>query len=196
MSSVVETPWKVKQKWEEKLSIQFDENELEYYFVIPHHVTMNTKLITFQFQILHQILPTNSKLFLFKLLDTELCSFCHETKETIVHLFYVCQHVRNIWIILKQKLRELCGVDVCFNEQIVIFGYNDKSENYRAINLLILLAKRFIYINRCQYSIPNMKSLFEYIKCFRCIDIYSSHSLGFRKETEIKESWQIISKIL
>lgn len=165
--------------------------------MIPHHVTMNTKLVTFQFQILHRILSTNSKLFVFKLLDTELCSFCHETKETIIHLFCECQHVRNIWIVLKQKLAELCGVDVCFNEQTVIFGYNRKtSVNYRAINLLILLAKRFIYIYRCQYTLPNVKSLFEYIKYFRCIDIYSSHSLGLRKENEIKESWQIISKIL
>lgn len=58
--------------------------------MIPHNVTMNAKLISFQIQISHRILCTNSRLFIFKILDTEMCSFCHETKESISYLFYGC----------------------------------------------------------------------------------------------------------
>lgn len=96
LSSVPEIPVNVKHKWEERISIDIVENEWEQYFMIPHNVTMNTKLISFQFQILHRILCTNSRLFIFKILDTEMCSFCHETKESISHLFYGCLHARNI----------------------------------------------------------------------------------------------------
>lgn len=197
LSSVAETPVNVKHKWEERMSIDIVENEWEQYFMIPHNVTMNTKLISFQFQILHRILCTNSRLFIFKILDTEMCSFCHETKESISHLFYGCLHARNIWITIQEKLKNLCNIDVCFNEQTVIFGCKHAIPVlYRALNLLILLAKRFIYINRCKYILPSTKSLFEYIKCFRYVDIYSSHSLNIRKENEVKDSWRIISKIL
>lgn len=91
LSSVAETPVNVKHKWEEKMSIDIvKKNEWEQYFMIPHNVTMNAKLISFQIQISHRILCTNSRLFIFKILDTEMCSFCHETKESISYLFYGC----------------------------------------------------------------------------------------------------------
>lgn len=71
------------------MSIDIVENEWEHYFTIPHNVTMKTKLISFQFQILHRILCTNSRLFIFKILDTEMYSFCHETKESISHFLWL-----------------------------------------------------------------------------------------------------------
>lgn len=106
------------------MSIEIVENEWEQYFTIPYNVTVNKKLISFQFQILHRILFTNSRLFISKILDTEMCSFCHEPNESISHLFYGCLHARKIWITIQEKLKNLCDIDVCFNEHTVIFGCN------------------------------------------------------------------------
>jgi len=47
----------------------------------------NNQFSVFQYKILHRILSTNSLLFKCKLKETQLCNFCNETKETILHLF-------------------------------------------------------------------------------------------------------------
>ena len=40
---------------------------------------------------------TNVKLYKWKILSTELCSFCYMSPETILHLFYECVYVKKYW---------------------------------------------------------------------------------------------------
>lgn len=92
--------------------------------------------------------------------------FLHKTKESINHLFYECLHAQNIWITIQEILKNMCGTDVCIDKQIVIFGCNyNNFVIYRSITFYILIAKSFIYIQRCQYILP----LFKYIKCNKYI---------------------------
>ena len=57
-----------------------------------------TLLRTFQYKINNRILYTNDKLYKFRLVDTELCSFCMETKETLLHHLWECHYVKTVWI--------------------------------------------------------------------------------------------------
>jgi hypothetical protein len=41
-------------------------------------------------------------------------TFCTETKESIVHIFGECNHVRNIWLAIVNFLK-ICGVSLPFN---------------------------------------------------------------------------------
>jgi len=53
-------------------------------------ITKDTKLQNVQFKLLHRILPVNSFLYKCGLQETELCTFCTETKENMLHLFWNC----------------------------------------------------------------------------------------------------------
>ena len=53
----------------------------------PFITTQEVKLRWFQYRILNRILTTNCFAYKLKLIDSESCTFCHETKETVVHLF-------------------------------------------------------------------------------------------------------------
>ena len=53
---------------------------------------------------------TNSKLFKCKLSETELCSFCNNTKETILHLFFECMYSKNILLSFVSLLQEKCNI--------------------------------------------------------------------------------------
>ena len=70
-------------------------------------VTKNTKLIEFQFKLLHKRLSTNSYLYKIKTKNTESCTFCKTQKEDIIHLFWYCDRVASLWnrieIMIKQQ---------------------------------------------------------------------------------------------
>jgi hypothetical protein len=65
----------------------------------------------FQYKFLHRTILTNTFLYKCRLVETELCAFCGETRETILHLFCDCNIVKNIWlkkVIFHAIYPELC----------------------------------------------------------------------------------------
>ena len=54
-------------------------------------------LKSFQYKILNNVLYLNKKLDTFGLSNMQLCSFCKMEEETIIHLFYYCIHIQDIW---------------------------------------------------------------------------------------------------
>ena len=80
-------------------------------------VTKDTKLQDFQYKLIHKILTTNSFLYKCGLKETELCTFCTETKESLVHIFCV----RNFWLSSGNFLK-ICGLSLPFNAKDIILG--------------------------------------------------------------------------
>ena len=62
--------------------------------------TRNTKLQNFQFKLSHIITATTTFLFKRGLKETELCTFCTETKESLLHLFWECTYTKINWFSL------------------------------------------------------------------------------------------------
>ena len=53
--------------------------------------TTSTRLRHFLFKFLHGIITTNSVLYKIKIIDTNVCSFCANCEETIIHLYWECR---------------------------------------------------------------------------------------------------------
>jgi hypothetical protein len=53
-------------------------------FILPLLWLQETKLQNFQFKLSHRMTATNSFLFKCGLKETELCTFCTETKESLL----------------------------------------------------------------------------------------------------------------
>ncbi|XP_077866403.1 uncharacterized protein LOC144354150, partial [Saccoglossus kowalevskii] len=71
----------------------------EPFYRIPLIATIDTKLREFQYKILHNIITTNVNLFKMKppRVESAQCTFCESEEETMLHLFYKCQHVEMFW---------------------------------------------------------------------------------------------------
>ena len=115
----------------------------------------------FQFKLLHRILPTNSYLYKCNLKETELCNFCQETKETILHLFLECTVSKKLWLQIKTTLFQTCDVHIpCLSKDIILGS--DQVE--LSINYFIVLIKYYIYLCWCKNEIPNITGAFNFLK--------------------------------
>ena len=56
-------------------------------FKLPFSIGFDYWMKMFQYKILHRILPTSCKLFQYGIKETDLCDYCKESRETILHIF-------------------------------------------------------------------------------------------------------------
>lgn len=96
-----------------------------------------------------------------------MCSFCHETPETLIHIFYECRYVTSFWENFQLWINDTLHLDLKFTVTEVIFGFF--SQNNDIVNLCIILAKFHIYKQKLKNSIPcfeGMKKEMFYYKKF------------------------------
>ena len=67
------------------------------YFNLAFSSTKETKLIMFQYKILHDIVFSKEKLFRANIANTDLCYRCLETKQDLKHMLISCQFVSEFW---------------------------------------------------------------------------------------------------
>ena len=92
-----------------------EEENWDIIYQLPFKSILSTKLQSFQYKLSLRILYTNSMLLKYGLSETELCSFCFETKESLIHLLYECRFVRSLWLQLTDNMRSKCGIIIQFN---------------------------------------------------------------------------------
>ena len=136
------------QKWERDIRI-FTENEWKIYFSLPFKTTKDSKLRWFQIRLLHRILTTNKFMHMINRRENNLCSFCNYNTETILHLFWECAEIQDIWVRVFHWLNITQHIaDFDLSAEIVLFGFKEKTNMSKSINLIILLIKYVIY--RCK----------------------------------------------
>ena len=64
-------------------------------YELPFKVTMENKLRCFQYKVIHDILPTNNKLYKMKLKASPSCDRCNHPYENLLHLLYECPRIQN-----------------------------------------------------------------------------------------------------
>ena len=128
-------------------------------YCIPFSVTKDTKLQDFQYKLIHRILITNSFLYKCGLKETELCTFCTETKESLVHIFWECNYVRNFWLSIGNFLI-ICGLGLPFNAKDIILGLTE----HISINNVLIILKYYIYVCRCKYRDLDLEGGLEFLK--------------------------------
>ena len=75
-------------------------------YIFPRIVTNNTRLRDFQYKVLNNALYLNKHIFIFKLSDTKLCSFCNQEDETDINLFANCSKSKSLWDRLKKHFKD------------------------------------------------------------------------------------------
>lgn len=159
-------PTKSEDKWQTILDCNLSENNWMEIYNTPHQATRDTKLRLLQYKILHRILPVNSWLFKCGLTNSNTCNFCQIYIETIEHLLWECNVIKNLWLALCQKL----NIEI-FNMKDAILGI---SEDF-AIEHIKIITKDYIF--KCKLynnTQPNLNNLLHVMKIK--IKIEESHT--------------------
>ena len=147
--------------WFEKYFIEFSSAEWKKIFCLSRMITSDTKLIEFQFKIIHRVFPTDSYVSNFDNTVSKICNLCH-VENNIPHMFVDCVKVNQFWQSCKLWLAGIEGNDINLSTSKIIFGIHSGSKLY--INFCILHAKWFININRQENHYLNFDIFKSYLK--------------------------------
>lgn len=155
-------------------------------------ITNNGKLRSFQYRLINHAIITNVNLKQWKIVQSDLCTFCNQEKETIVHLFWECSRVVPIWNQVSEWFDKM-DPSLKLNSQNVIF--NNVSKNTRHVsNVVILIVKFYLYKARCAHMQPNIFSLIEDILQFQKLEHMGAIVKG--KKEHNKTKWEHIITII
>ena len=77
------------------------------------------------------------------MIDNNTCSLCTEYPETIKHLFFECEKVKQFWNLFKEWLNDVTNIEVDINnEKMLILSLHKKNS---LLNYLLVVAKCYIY---------------------------------------------------
>ena len=134
--------------WEENLGIEITNLGWEEMYIKVLKLTNSTKLHFFQFRTINNYLITNVKLHKWKIKDSDLCTFCKEYRETILHLFFECEKVTTLWKLLYKWLYYFSFIELPLESSVIILNsYKGVFEGL--VNTIILICKYYIYVQRC-----------------------------------------------
>ena len=112
--------------------------------------TINSKLRSLQYRILHYAIVCNKELKMWNIKDCDLCSFCNLETENMIHLFAesketakIIEHVKNV--VVKYNNQHII-VEKPTKTQIIM---NNAVQPANSLyNFVLLAAKSYIYSNK------------------------------------------------
>ena len=201
LENVSEDTCNAHEKWDRDFSNNNNSVILNWIKIhnLPFEITEDTLLQNFQFKLIHRIIFTNRKLFLCHMSETELCSFCNETRETLVHLFFECPNIRTLRYQFKDLLKVKCNiVDLlvtCIDT--FIFGIVEpKSPLEDCLNIIFLLMKQYIYSCKILRRPLNIIAFIEKVKKYKELEFYCRYKYTYNKAQKITLRWTCISQLL
>ena len=111
-------------RWEQDIGHISEAEMKAYNSVIP--TLKEIKLRDFQFKITHKILVTKSFLYWIHKVDDNLCQFCRQNSETILHLYVQCNNVKRFWRDLDEWLSNNFGLRMTLTDKTYGFHTNKK----------------------------------------------------------------------
>lgn len=149
-------------KWNEQF--RNDHLQWKYIYSTTFKSTNDIRLRNVQYKYLMRIIPTNQFLTKCQIVNSSLFEFCNMEIETFSHLFWECTCVQQFWNSLIGFLN-LCNMNLNIDFKTVSFGIIQSNPNRNVIvpNFIIFLGKYFIFQNKQQKQIPNIRHFKSYL---------------------------------
>lgn len=136
-------------KWQ-SLFVNEEEVYLEarwkFWYLLPYRISREVRLQSFQFRVMHRIIPCNKYLSLIRIRESSTCSFCEE-EDDLYHFFLGCSDTNTFWTSVDLWLQENSLTTQSLgnlSEIEFLFGIPSlEPEDYRR-NFILLLGKFYI----------------------------------------------------
>jgi hypothetical protein len=141
-------------KWENEIISHHINWKMVYQ--LPFKISKDSKLQWFQYRINNRILGTNYLLKKMGIKGNDSCTFCGSSPETLSHLFWDCDIVKNFWKNIQDWVNQTCPfIRLELSKQDAILGNLKHSV---AISNIILIARLHIYQNKMKLDRPSIQS--------------------------------------
>ena len=132
----------------------------------------DNKLKIFYYNIVRGTLSTNRIIGKFKRNIPQTCTFCHREIETIIHLFWECQHAQTFYETTNRLVFDRYPIfESNPDRKQFLFGLRNEPI-FSPGNFYIILLKRFVWIARCLKKLPT----------------YINFQNWFKKELRVKKA--------
>ena len=136
---------KLRQRWSDDLNQDLSNINWDKIYKLCFKTIKGNDLVWFQYRILHRILGTNEYLFKVNKTGVASCSFCKASVETLSHLFFLCPFVSEFWKKVQQWLQHSLGLYIDLEPLTILFGSIENELDFFPKNIIILVAKKFIW---------------------------------------------------
>ena len=138
-------------KWVEEVGPSFSANLWE--FCQSHRsiyqITNVPKYRSFQYRIYQRALVTNIDLERWNIIDTNLCNFCQEQEETVLHLLTQCPCITPIWDKIIEYIKNEFKCKEIFTNPAALLKSQIVEKKGHVANLISLVFKQYIYRQKC-----------------------------------------------
>jgi hypothetical protein len=152
-------------------------------FSIPFSITKDASIQWFQIRIIHRILGTNSLLYKINYKDAPTCNFCNSEEETIEHLFWQCKIIEPI---IKATFKYKNSPMISLDMKKMLFGYTCNTQSVTEKNVLLILAKMYIFsckTNKTTITANGLKRYFtSKLRILKCSELQKVSLCEFEKK--------------
>ena len=138
------------------------EEETRKAFVLAKSVALETFVQCFQFKILNDILFLNTRVAKIGRIQSDLCSFCQTSPETLEHFFYRCSLSTKFWTKFEKFWLTVAREQIKLDYINIISGILDQRSNL--LNYFIILGKLHLWNCRKNKQIPLFLSFEDVVK--------------------------------
>ena len=153
-------------------------------FELPFKVTVENKLRSFQFKLIHNIIPTNHSLYKMNIKVSPKCERCLFPNETLIHMLCECPDVKIFWQDIMMWWNNKRADNINPNNIEILYGYKPETTSFYALNHYLLIAKYHVFLARNQSETQSLKVflalLNSKIKCERQMAIKNSNYEKYR----------------
>ena len=184
-------PSQTQQKWLEDCNIKEDECvKWHETYQLASKCTTSTRLVEFQFKLLHRRIATNEFLTKIGLQDNPNCFFCKEEPEKLNHLFWACSKVTSFWNSLMQRLilSQIIPENYKINISVALGLIPDSSKNQCQVNFCLLLARHYIWICKNKKSLPKVEGFLQYLKSIFRLEVKAGGAL--------QRKWELLKTLI
>ena len=147
---------KMKVKWYQEMNEEIENFVWRKIFRVCFRFSCDTSLTWFQYRLLYRIIGVRKYLATIGKDDCSICRLCTHDEETTIHLFFHCNHSKQLWGSNSTWIKIKIGLLINFKIQDIIFGYLQKDVNYDVINLLGMCTKMYVFQCAVNYNKINI----------------------------------------
>ena len=147
-----------------------------------------SKFRSFQYRLLQRAIVTNVHLQKWGITPDDKCYYCEQHKETLIHLFYSCPSVQQFWRKLLNYIKETFELKDYSDQAKDIIMNTIATPRRHIANFVCLIAKQFIYRQRCLKSSLSLQAFREQLNHVENIEKYIAIKNG--KERIHYKKWK------
>ena len=162
---------------------------------IPFQATSETYIQSFQYRVLHRIIPCNHWLHKMNIADSPNCKMC-DTDDSLIHYFIDCDRVQNFWNFFHHWWYALTNKLLLIESTIVIFGIPENTPEAQVLNFCLIMAKLHIYKTK-QACEDKHINLYDYLRFLKSkLDLYYMNAEVELQQEKFDKNWGFLCHAL